>query len=75
MEEKKVDEKKLEEVTGGVFDQRTPFLTGDFVKRFQQKNCDSCAKDGPSCPYYCKTDKLYEAYGPSNYTCSERVAK
>ncbi len=71
MDEKNVDEKKLEGVTGG----RDSVV--EFHEKFKTKNCILCAKWGNgTCPYEGNAWKKFYAFsGESNAVCPDRESK
>lgn len=67
MDEKKVDEKKLEGVTGG-------WISPNFISKFADKNCHHCAKEKAGmCPYG-DLEARYHAFGHNaDAVCPERT--
>lgn len=74
--EKKLDDEKLAEVTGGV-DTDTPEgkeKFQQFLTNFPKKNCMFCAKLGRNCPYGGSVSARYDAFnGDPNAVCPERA--
>lgn len=68
-EDKILDEKELDEVTGGTVSVSDVVAMSNFVSEFSSKNCYGCARASRDCPYTPVT--MYSTFRGSD-TCPER---